>query len=120
MDLNILDIATAIFLTVGCFLGFSGGVGIYRLPDFFTRLHAGGVTDSACAFMILFGLMLQSGFTLVAVKLCFILFFLVLTSTTATHALAKTAVFKGLKPILHDDMQNKVQDGVPPGGGESC
>ena len=95
-----LNIITAFSLTAGCFLGITGGVGIYRLPDFYTRLHASSVTDSACAFLILFGLMLQSGFSLATVKLCFILFFLILSSTTATHALAKTARSKGLEPLL--------------------
>lgn len=95
-----IDIITALCLTAGCFLGITGGFGIYRLPDFYTRLHASSVTDSACAFLILFGLMLQSGFTLATVKLCFIFFFLVLSSTTATHALAKTARSRGLEPLL--------------------
>lgn len=100
MAFNILDILTMLLLAVGCFLGISGGVGVYRLPDFFTRQHATGVTDSACSFAILFALMLQAGFTLVSVKLCFILFFLIVTSTTATHALAKSALQKGLQPLL--------------------
>lgn len=95
-----LDIITALCLTMGCFLGITGGIGIYRLPDFFTRQHACSVTDTACAFLILFGLMLQSGFTLATAKLCFIFFFLVLSSTTATHALAKTARNRGIEPLL--------------------
>ncbi len=100
MDFCLLDILTALLLTVGCFLGISGGVGLYRLPDFFTRQHATGVTDSVCSFAILFALMLQAGFTLVSVKLCFVLVFLIVTSTTATHALAKTALKKGIRPLL--------------------
>jgi len=100
MDITILDLLTALLLAVGCFLGVSGGVGLYRLPDFFTRQHATGVTDSACSFSILFALMLQAGFSMVTVKLCFILFFLVVTSTTATHALAKSALQKGQQPLL--------------------
>ncbi|MEA3466250.1 MAG: monovalent cation/H(+) antiporter subunit G [Thermodesulfobacteriota bacterium] len=97
---NTLDIITVLCLVLGCFLGITGGIGIYRLPDFFTRLHASSVTDSACAFLILFALMLQSGFTLVTVKLCFVLFFLILSSTTATHALAKAAIQRGFQPLL--------------------
>ncbi len=100
MIIDALDIVTAICLALGCFLGISGGVGIYRLPDFYTRMHATSVTDSACAFLILFGLMLQSGFSLVTVKLGFILLFMVLSSPTAAHALAKTAVQFGIEPLL--------------------
>lgn len=95
-----LDILTALLLTTGCFLGITGGIGIYRLPDFFTRLHASSVTDSACAFLILSGLMLQVGWSLVTVKLCLILFFLLMSSPTASHALAKTALNNGQRPLL--------------------
>lgn len=97
---TLLDILTAICLACGCFHGLTGGIGIYRLPDFFSRLHASSVTDSACAFMILFGLMLQGGWSLITVKLCFILIFLVISSPTAAHALAKTALHAGQQPVL--------------------
>lgn len=99
MDI-VLDVLTALLLSVGCFLGIIGAIGLHRLPDFFTRQHATGVTDSACATAILVALMLQAGFTMVTVKLCFILVFLVITSSTATHALAKTALLKGLQPLV--------------------
>lgn len=100
MTMSLLDISSAILLTAGCFLGITGGIGIYRLPDFYTRLHASSVTDSACAFLILVALMIQAGPTLITVKLCFILFFLILSSPTACHALAKTALHSGLSPLI--------------------
>lgn len=83
---------------LGVFLGVTGAVGIFRLPNFFTRLHAASVTDSGCAFLILLGLMFQSGLTIPTVKLCFVLVFLLITSPTATHALAKTALDCGAEP----------------------
>jgi len=95
-----IDIFSITCLALGCFLGLTGGIGIYRLPDFFTRLHASSVTDSACAFLVLFGLALQSGWSLVTVKLGLIFFFLVLSSPTASHALAKTALNNGQHPLL--------------------
>lgn len=85
----------------GGFLGITGGVGILRFPDFYTRLHAAGITDTLCAGFILLGLMLQAGLGLVTVKLLFILLFLTFTSPTATHALAKAAVHGGLTPLAN-------------------
>jgi len=96
----ILDSLSIICLALGCFLGITGGIGIYRLPDFFTRLHASSVTDSACAFLILFGLALQAGWSLITVKLGLVFFFLVLSSPTASHALAKTALNNNQQPLL--------------------
>ncbi|MDY0291247.1 MAG: monovalent cation/H(+) antiporter subunit G [Desulfuromonadaceae bacterium] len=93
-----LILASTLCISIGVFLGITGAVGIFRMPNFFTRLHAASVTDSGCASMLLFGLMLQSGFTVATVKLCFILFFLLISSPTAGHALSKTALSCGAQP----------------------
>jgi len=95
-----LDISSWICLLAGSFFGISGGIGLLRFPDFFTRLHAAGVTDTLCAALILAGLMLQAGWGLVLVKLLLILALLLLTSPTATHALAKAALHGNLKPTI--------------------
>jgi multicomponent Na+:H+ antiporter subunit G len=100
MDI-ILNWISALCIGLGVFLGITGAVGIFRFPNFFTRLHAASVTDSGCAFLILVGLMFQSGFSVPTVKLCFILIFLLITSPTATHALAKTALDCGAEPTPH-------------------
>jgi len=97
----IVDALSWVFLLTGSFLGVSGGIGILRFPDFFTRLHAAGVTDTLCAALILLGLMMQTGWGLVAVKLFFIILFLSFTSPVAAHALARAALHGGLKPQLH-------------------
>ncbi|MFA5700211.1 MAG: monovalent cation/H(+) antiporter subunit G [Desulfuromonas sp.] len=90
--------ASTLCISIGVFLGITGAVGIFRLPNFFTRLHAASVTDSGCAFLLLFGLMLQSGFTVPTIKLCFILVFFLISSPTAAHALSKTALRSGAQP----------------------
>ncbi len=95
----LLDLLSMALLIGGVFLGISGAVGVIRFPDFYTRVHAAGVTDTLSAGMILAGLMLQAGFTLVTVKLAFILLFLWLTSPVASHALARAATHTGAKPV---------------------
>ena len=54
--------------------------------------------------------MLQAGFTLVTVKLLFILFFLLFTSPTATHALARAALTGGLRPWVVGKGQADAED----------
>ncbi len=98
-----VDIAGWIFLILGSFFCVVGGVGILRLPDFYSRLHGAGITDTLGAGLIFIGLMIQSGFNLVTVKMIMIVFFLYLTSPTATHAIAKAARISGLKPLLKDN-----------------
>lgn len=98
-----VDLLSWALILVGGAFGIIGGIGLLRLPDFFTRIHAAGITDSMCAPCIIAGLMLQSGFTLVTVKLAFLIVFLFLTSPTASHALAKAALHGGLEPGKHHD-----------------
>ncbi len=74
--------------------------GLVRLPDFYTRLHAGGVTDTVGAELIIVGLAVQAGFSLIAAKLVIIGLFLFFTGPTATHATANAAYVAGLKPHL--------------------
>lgn len=96
----VLDILTWIFLLTGAFFAIVGGIGIVRLPEFFSRLHGGGITDTLGAGLIMTGLFFQGGFSLTTAKLLMILFFLMVTSPTSCHALAKSALVQGLKPIL--------------------
>lgn len=96
---RVLDLLSLLLLSGGVFLGISGAVGVLRFPDFFTRLHAAGVTDTLSAGMILAALMLQAGLSLISVKLAFILLFLLYTSPVASHALARAAVHAGFEPL---------------------
>jgi multicomponent Na+:H+ antiporter subunit G len=79
-----------------------GGIGMLRMPDLYTRLHASSVIESLGAGLILVGLMLQAGLSLITLKLLILLALLFIASPTATHAIARVAMLRGLKPILHD------------------
>ncbi len=92
----ILDIISSVLLIAGVFFGFSGALGLFKFPDFFTRMHAASVTDSIATILILLGLILQTSFDINTAKLLFILAFLMITSPTASHALAKSARHGGL------------------------
>lgn len=96
--MNPYDIATGVLLTLGCFVALSGGVGMLRMPDFYTRIHPAGKSDSLAQVLIMLALMLQAGPTLVSVKLAIISLFLLITTPTSTHAVARAAHVSGLKP----------------------
>lgn len=99
LDLAI-EILTWLMMMVGCFFVLITGYGLLKFPDLYTRIHAGGMADTLAAFLIFGGLALQSGFTLVTVKLFFIVAFLFITSPTSTYALAQATFVAGLKPKL--------------------
>ncbi|MEO6625085.1 MAG: monovalent cation/H(+) antiporter subunit G [Burkholderiaceae bacterium] len=77
-----------------------GAVGMLRMPDFYTRMHAASVIETLGACLILLGLVLQAGLTLVAVKLLMVGILIIFASPTATHALARAAMLRGLAPRL--------------------
>lgn len=99
----IADIVSWILLIPGCALLVIGALGILRLPDVFARMHAAGIIDTLGIGLIILGLAFQAGWTLLAVKLLFVLAFVFFTSPTTTHALARAALHGGVKPIVHDD-----------------
>jgi|GEM_PF-96851 len=99
----LLDVLSAILLFTGAFFVFVGGFGVMRMPEFYTRMHAASLTDTGGAALILIGLMLQGGFTLIPLKLAAIFLFLFLTSPTASYALANAALLSGVKPACRNE-----------------
>jgi multicomponent Na+:H+ antiporter subunit G len=98
--MSLLDAMSWILLCGGSFFCVVGALGVLRMPDFYTRVHAASVNDTLGAGLILLGLVLQAGWTLVAAKLVMIGLLIFFTSPAATHALAKAALGRGLQPVL--------------------
>lgn len=102
-----VDIIAVLLLAVGSIFAIIGGVGIIRLPEFFSRLHGAGITDTMGAGLILAGLIVYAGFSLAAVKLLMIMFFLLVTSPSSCHALARSAMTHGVKPELDTKLRDR-------------
>ena len=94
----LLDGLSWICLIGGIVISVIGALGMLRLPDLFSRMHAAGMIDTLGIGLILIGLMFQGGGFLVTIKLVFILLFIFFTSPAATHALAKAALHGRVKP----------------------
>jgi multicomponent Na+:H+ antiporter subunit G len=88
-----------ILIASGCGFLIIGATGIVRFPDFWSRLHSAAIIDSAGTALLLLGMMLQGGLTLVTVKLLLIGVFLFITGPTATHAVANAAYVSGSRPL---------------------
>lgn len=100
---GIAEIVGTALVILGAFFFVVGAIGIYRMPDVFTRMHAAGISDTVGAGLLLTGMMFFSGFSLVTVKLAIILLIFLFFSPTSTHALAQAALHAGLKPVLADE-----------------
>ena len=100
---QIIDILSWACLMAGCAFSLTGAIGILRLPDVFARMHGAGIIDTLGAGLIVLGLILQAGFTLISVKLFLIIAFLFFTSPTSSHALALAALQAGIRPFTSKD-----------------
>lgn len=94
----LIDALSWACLVGGGFFALVGGIGLVRMPNFFTRIHAASVTDTLGAALILLGLALQAGLTLNALKLAVLLLLIFFTTPAAAHALAKAAIARGMDP----------------------
>lgn len=101
-----------VFILAGLFFFFVGVLGVLRLPDFYTRMHAAGKCDSLAAELVLIGVALYNlqDFTLatmlVSAKILLIAVFIFVASPTATHAITEAALILGIEPWKRGDKKS--------------
>jgi multicomponent Na+:H+ antiporter subunit G len=110
-----IDIVSGLLILGGCFFVLAGTVGILRMPDLYTRIHAASVIDTAGATLIVLGLLLQDlaffDNPIAAVKLIFILLFVYFSAPTASHAIAKMAMISRVFP-QSDNGQRVIEEAL--------
>jgi len=106
-----------VLLLAGAFFLVTGALGMVRLPDVFTRMHAAGMTDTMGAGLILAGLCVYGGASLVTLRLLLVLAFLWFTAPIATHAVAKAALAAGTEPYTLGARDGGTDGGEGEGGG---
>ena len=87
-----MNIACIILLSLGVLFMLLGAIGILRFPDCYTRMHAAGKCDTLGSLLVVSGLAFYHGVSLESAKILFIAVFIVLTSPTSTHAIARAAL----------------------------
>jgi multicomponent Na+:H+ antiporter subunit G len=95
-----VNILSWILLVSGGAFCIIGAIGLLRMPDPYTRLHASSVIDTLGVGLILVGLILQAGITLISAKLVVIGLLVFFTSPVAGHAVARAMIHRDVKPVL--------------------
>ena len=108
----ILEWLSGLCLLLGGVLCITGGVGMLRMPDFFSRVHASGVTETLAAPLLLSGVLLQMELSLDSVKVILIMILVLATNPTATHAMAKATLHGGQRPLEFTDDKDIGGDGL--------
>lgn len=107
----VLEIISFALMGLGSVMLVIGGIGLVRLGDVFSRMHAAGIIDTLGVGAVLAGLMIQAGLGIVTIKLVLIMVFILFTSPTATHALARAALHGGAPPQLDGAVAKKTAKG---------
>jgi len=87
----------------GVFFFAIGTIGVLRLPDFYSRLHAAGKCDTLATILVALGIALYNlqpysfGNLLVSLKILAVIGFVFVASPTATHALTRAALVAGVE-----------------------
>lgn len=107
----ITNILILIFALVGmAFMGVSL-FGLAKYPDFFTRLHVQGVGDTIGAFLIILAMMVQTGWSLLSLKILVVFILIMLTNPLGTNMMMIAAInshdyqeyIQAKKKVLHKE-----------------
>ncbi len=103
MQDQLITLISWLFLALGSFFYVVGALGLFRMPDVFTRMHATSVSDTLGVGFLITGMAIDAGWSLNTARLLIILAILFYSGPIATHALAQAALHAGVKPNLSDD-----------------
>lgn len=98
-----MNILVVLFLLFGLLFFLGGSIGIIRMPGFYTRLHPAGKLDTLGIFTMVIGLALYNlhhfslEALLLSIKMFLIVFFVFLSSPTATHSIVDAGMRAGLR-----------------------
>ncbi|HEY7459296.1 MAG TPA: monovalent cation/H(+) antiporter subunit G [Xanthobacteraceae bacterium] len=107
----LLEIASWLLILAGSFFTVVGALGLLRMPDVFSRMHAASVTDTLGVGFLLLGMVLQAGISLVTLKLLILLALFFFTAPVVTHALARACLHEGIEPLLAEDRRPDARRG---------
>jgi multicomponent Na+:H+ antiporter subunit G len=102
-----VEIASWLFILLGSLFTVVGTLGLVRMPEVFSRMHAASVTDTLGVGFLILGMCLQAGVSLVTLKLLFLLALFFFTGPVVTHALAQACLHEGIKPLLTEDRRGR-------------
>jgi multicomponent Na+:H+ antiporter subunit G len=97
-----MTLAVAVLLAAGFAFHALAALGVIRLPDFYTRLHAVSKAETLGVVLTLAAVAVSAELTLTTVKVVFVAVFLFLANPTSTHAIGRAAFRTGLRPWHRD------------------
>ena len=106
---SITTVVGVAFVVAGVVFALIGSIGVLRLPDFYTRMHAASKLDTMSLGLCMVGLAVLQGPNLNAVKLLLIFLFASIANPAAANALGRSAVRAGLEPWSRNQRGKKAK-----------
>jgi multicomponent Na+:H+ antiporter subunit G len=110
----VIEVVSWLLILLGSFFTLVGALGLVRMPDVFTRMHAVSVIDTLGIGLMILGMAVHAGFSLVTMKLLFLLALVFFTWPVVTHALAQAALHAGIEPRLAEDRRDPTRRAANP------
>ena len=107
--MTVQNILTVIFALAGLVFMTISLIGIIRLPDFFTRLHAQGIGDTLGALLMIIAMMVATGLGIMSIKIFLIFVVIALTNPLGTNLMMIAA----MNNKNYREYKKKKPDGSP-------
>ena len=109
----IQEIIAALLMGLGLIFLIGSMIGMLRLPDFYSRVHASGNSETLGTLLVFLGLAVYNGISITSAKLLIILMFILIGNPIGSHILTKSA-YKTGHPVW---TKNRIPDEVLPDEG---
>lgn len=133
MQETIITIISTALIGLGLLFFLGASIGLFRFPDFYSRMHAAGKGDTLSSLLVVLGFAVYQlhdfdfSFTgvfggdgnllgsdglklIIIIKLLAICAFVMITSPTSTHALMDAGWEDGIEPELKDNQSNDLEE----------
>lgn len=98
-----IDVISNILIFIGLILIITAVVGCYRLPDFFTKMHAATIGDAVGCPLMLIGISLKATTFLLGIKIILLAFIMLIINPTASYILNRFALKQGIPPEIKEN-----------------
>lgn len=103
------DVIGYILIIVGILFDIFGCIGLVRFPDVYNRLQASTKCVTLGTVLLLLGVAIETGLNATAAKAVICAAFILITSPTAAHAIAKGAHASKV-PLFKDSVVDKYEE----------
>lgn len=106
-DFTAREFLAALFMLGGAIFFLASAIGMMRLPDFYSRIHASGNSETLGCMLSFIGLMIYEGGTLTTVKMALVFLIVFLANPIGSHILSKAAYKSGHKVWTLQDLKKE-------------